>query len=488
MTTPSPAPAPVALPGHKRASHSSLFSGEDYPSPAADEQKFDHSSIASASKKRPRSSSIQSVQSTRSYTSESYPQAQPRDAFSPPFTSRPSSSRQSTQSRTPSHSSPPPQSLPPEPAEMSPILAPSKALDPQPTRASSQPGPQLELQIPHTSSPRRVSSSSSTGPSPQKKTKLAPPIKSHTEHSVSPGPSQPGSYPLSHSRSSSTSHGSPPSGYSSSFASSAAGFSTSTTAAGFVSSSSSFGTSTTGLATSKGFGSGATGFAAYANADTKKTTASRSTSSSNPFSRYDAGSFSLSTGHSHGNASSSMELPSVPSLSSVSTASSMPTTIPPSAMTVTPTLSGQASSDLDNIVGRYIRSIIDKEPEWAAFVEHRKQMLTMRETLPHYKYVQRVFDRFINHATPADLQGAGGVIITKAQVMRAFNLPLAWGDRCTETLVLTTLYGPEGTRGEDPRVLQMLDEKPAITPKMTAEKYLTLLREVHGQWTISNPN
>ena len=75
-----------------------------------------------------------------------------------------------------------------------------------------------------------------------------------------------------------------------------------------------------------------------------------------------------------------------------------------------------------------------------------------------------------------------------ARVMRAFNLPLAWGDRCTETLVLTTLYGPEGTRGEDPRVLQMLDEKPAITPKMTAEKYLTLLREVHGQWTISNPN
>ncbi|RPD54047.1 hypothetical protein L227DRAFT_589096 [Lentinus tigrinus ALCF2SS1-6] len=166
----------------------------------------------------------------------------------------------------------------------------------------------------------------------------------------------------------------------------------------------------------------------------------------------------------------------------------MPTTIPPSAMTVTPTLSGQASSDLDNIIGRHIRNIIDKEPEWAAFVEHRKQMLTMREMLPHYKYVQRVIDRFERQPTPADLQGAGGVLITKAQVMRAFNLPLAWGDRCTETLVLTTMYGPGGTRGEDPRVVQMLDEKPAITPKMTVEKYLTLLREVHGQWTINNPN
>ncbi|TFK81497.1 hypothetical protein K466DRAFT_578539 [Polyporus arcularius HHB13444] len=164
----------------------------------------------------------------------------------------------------------------------------------------------------------------------------------------------------------------------------------------------------------------------------------------------------------------------------------MPTTMPPSAMTVTPTLSGQASSDLDNIIGRYIRSIIDKEPDWAAFVEHRKQMLTMREQLPHFEYVQRVFDRFAGKPTPPDLEGAGGVLITKAQVMRAFNLPLAWGERCTETIVLTTMYGPGGTRGEDPRVVQMLDEKPAITPKMTAEKYLTLLREVHGQWTINN--
>ncbi|KAI0744960.1 hypothetical protein C8Q76DRAFT_764407 [Earliella scabrosa] len=165
----------------------------------------------------------------------------------------------------------------------------------------------------------------------------------------------------------------------------------------------------------------------------------------------------------------------------------MPTTMAPSAMTVTPTLSGQASSDLDNAVGKWIRAIIDKEPEWAVFVENRKRVLKVREQLEQYRYVQGIFDRFVGSATPPDLEGAGAVAITRAQVMRAFNLPVEWGEQCTETLVLTGLYGPGGTRGEEGRVVRMLDEPPAITTKITTERYLKLLREVHGQWTVNNP-
>ncbi|KAI0743361.1 hypothetical protein C8Q80DRAFT_1106441 [Daedaleopsis nitida] len=164
----------------------------------------------------------------------------------------------------------------------------------------------------------------------------------------------------------------------------------------------------------------------------------------------------------------------------------MPTTMAPSAMTVTPTLSGQASSDLDNAVGKYIRAIIDKEPEWTTFVENRKRVLKVSEQLAQYRYVQGIFDRFVNASTPPDLEGAGGVVITKTQVMRAFNLPLSWGEQCTETIVLTTLYGPGGTRCEDPRVVRMMDEPPAITTKITTDRYLAVLREVHGQWTINN--
>ncbi|KAI0360855.1 hypothetical protein OH77DRAFT_1392628, partial [Trametes cingulata] len=171
-----------------------------------------------------------------------------------------------------------------------------------------------------------------------------------------------------------------------------------------------------------------------------------------------------------------------------STTVSQPTTLAPSATSLAPTLSGAATSALDNAVGMWIRGIISKEPQWDAFVKNRTRVLKMAEQLEQYKYVQRVIDRYVGSTTPVDLEGAGGVVITKAQVMRAFNLSLSWGDDCTETLVLTTLYGPGGTRCEDARVCAMLEETPPITTGMQAKKYLTLLREVHGQWTIAHPD
>lgn len=252
------------------------------------------------------------------------------------------------------------------------------------------------------------------------------------------------------------------------------------------------------------------GFAAYANIGAKKTlTSTSSTSISNPFARYDTGPFSLPTPQSQpsstASSQSNLALPSapgmfttsslamgmsMPSLSSVSMSSApppAPTTMAPSAMTVTPTLFGQASSDLDNAIGKWIRAIIDKEPEWSTFVENRKKVLTVREQLEQYRYVQRILDRFTNTSTPADLEGAGGVTITKAQVMRAFNLPLAWGEQCTETLLLTGMYGPNGARDENERVVRMLDEPPAITTKITTERYLNVLKEVHQQWMMKSP-
>ncbi|OSC99363.1 hypothetical protein PYCCODRAFT_1373196 [Trametes coccinea BRFM310] len=172
---------------------------------------------------------------------------------------------------------------------------------------------------------------------------------------------------------------------------------------------------------------------------------------------------------------------SIPSLSTVSIA-------PIATIAAPASLVPSTTSALDNAVGAWIKSIISKEPQWETFVKNRSRVLKMSEQLEQYKYVQRVMDRFEKSMTPPDLEGAGGVEITKAQVMRAFNLPLSWGEDCTETLVMTTLYGPGGTRCEDPRVCAMLEETPPISTGMQARKYLTLLREVHGQWTIAHPD
>lgn len=67
-----------------------------------------------------------------------------------------------------------------------------------------------------------------------------------------------------------------------------------------------------------------------------------------------------------------------------------------------------------------------------------------------------------------------------------FGQPLAWGDSCTETLVLTELYGPGGSRLEDPRVVAMIDEPPAVSTGMQAREYLKLLRQIDQQWDIDH--
>ena len=154
-------------------------------------------------------------------------------------------------------------------------------------------------------------------------------------------------------------------------------------------------------------------------------------------------------------------------------------------MTMAPTLSGQASTELDNAVGKYIRGIISTEPAWAAFVQARQGLLTMREQLQQYAYVRGVQARFAGTATPADLQGAGGVIISRQQVIKAFNLKREWGEECEEVTELVGMYGEGGSRGADPRVVGMLDEMPAVTTGMQVKRFLKVLREVHAQWTMS---
>ncbi|KAI0790851.1 hypothetical protein C8Q75DRAFT_716645 [Abortiporus biennis] len=165
---------------------------------------------------------------------------------------------------------------------------------------------------------------------------------------------------------------------------------------------------------------------------------------------------------------------------------------PVSSGLVTPSTLHSTSPEqdqLDTKVGNYIRSIISKEPGWDTFVKSRNRLLKISELIElQYKYVQDIFDRFMGKNTPEDLEGAGGVVITKAQVMKAFNLSLEWGKDCTETIVLTNMYGPNGKRCQDARIVQMLDEMPPISTGMHAKKYLGILREINSRWMIEHAN
>lgn len=60
------------------------------------------------------------------------------------------------------------------------------------------------------------------------------------------------------------------------------------------------------------------------------------------------------------------------------------------------------------------------------------------------------------------------------------------GPDCEETLTLLALYGPGGSRYEDMRVLDMIEDK--STPKGELYKrFLNLLRVIHSDWLKDHP-
>ena len=62
-------------------------------------------------------------------------------------------------------------------------------------------------------------------------------------------------------------------------------------------------------------------------------------------------------------------------------------------------------------------------------------------------------------------------------VWRVLNLDHKWGEDCQETSVLVAFYGKNGTRYEDPRVVDMIDD--TSPPKAnTMDRFLRVLRSV----------
>jgi hypothetical protein len=72
-------------------------------------------------------------------------------------------------------------------------------------------------------------------------------------------------------------------------------------------------------------------------------------------------------------------------------------------------------------------------------------------------------------------------------VINSFGLPTAWGEACTETLKLVSLYGPGGSRLEDPRVADMIDEPPVVTTGIHMREFLKLLRQIDSEWDNNHP-
>ena len=72
-------------------------------------------------------------------------------------------------------------------------------------------------------------------------------------------------------------------------------------------------------------------------------------------------------------------------------------------------------------------------------------------------------------------------------VWKILNLESPGGLDCQETLSLLRLYGPDGQRYEDTRVVDMINDASNPTGK-PYKRFLKLLRQVDQDWRKDNPD
>lgn len=83
---------------------------------------------------------------------------------------------------------------------------------------------------------------------------------------------------------------------------------------------------------------------------------------------------------------------------------------------------------------------------------------------------------------------ACSVNVHQIHVLKSFFLDAKWGDDCTETLKLLALYGPDGTRCVDGRVIEMIkDTSPPGYNAKPIKRLLRLLREIDKGWIEAHP-
>ncbi|KAK7053356.1 hypothetical protein VNI00_003982 [Paramarasmius palmivorus] len=110
------------------------------------------------------------------------------------------------------------------------------------------------------------------------------------------------------------------------------------------------------------------------------------------------------------------------------------------------------------------------EKEWEEFFSCKSQPQHVPSMLAQYQFVQKMADKIqmshILDALHADTR----------------NYP-KFGDECTETLKLLAFYGPEGTRKQDPRIKEMMQDR--SEPEYGAKpikRFLHLLRKIDDEW------
>jgi hypothetical protein len=179
--------------------------------------------------------------------------------------------------------------------------------------------------------------------------------------------------------------------------------------------------------------------------------------------------------------------------------------IPLPASPNTPGRKGASQREVDAAIERFIKPLVEEDPKWMKFMESKARPPTVSEVLQQFLFVQGKVDEVCGTHTPIHWDGAPKFEIQKVShplviftvrclilfcqehVWELLNLEPEFGADCEETLSLLTLYGPDGQRYEDSRVIDMIHDTSTPVGK-PYKRFLRLLRQIDQDWLKDNPS
>ncbi|KAF9012420.1 hypothetical protein BDQ17DRAFT_1343859 [Cyathus striatus] len=137
--------------------------------------------------------------------------------------------------------------------------------------------------------------------------------------------------------------------------------------------------------------------------------------------------------------------------------------------------------EVHKAISNAVASMVGKHPIWDEFFQATAGR-RVDSYLKQYECLEKMMDKFVGQLAPFH---SSKHAIEKGHIVEA--LSIEEGDKyisnCTETLKLVKLYGKNGRRCEDAKVVEMMNDK--SEPELHAnpiKRFLRLLREVDASW------
>ncbi|ESK97141.1 hypothetical protein Moror_6362 [Moniliophthora roreri MCA 2997] len=140
---------------------------------------------------------------------------------------------------------------------------------------------------------------------------------------------------------------------------------------------------------------------------------------------------------------------------------------------------------LHHLIAERLDPLLQMDSEWDNFFAYKAQPQHVPAMLSQYRFIQRMADKLVGRRVPFRSQRHHRIQMSHILAAMQVNDPKypKYGDDCTETLKLLSLYGPEGTRKQDPRIKEMMEDRRA--PEYGAKpirRFLHVLQEIDEDW------